>query len=272
MAMRFSRRAAAFGATFAAAFATGEGRCECPAETSRLLGCSGASIRSLSAQGADERPMSASDFDRWAASTPQSIAEGGLDRAFGAAVAALARFSGQRPDLVLYEGDEIAPSAFANRLSRFPNTTGTVILHKAKVRELLYGDPNMRGNGDIAVVMILAHEFAHIAQFNSPYFERLVDAASCSVLLTELHADFMAGFYLAEVQRRDPRITSQFAVWLMTSIADKWPRGEHGMSEHRLEAASAGYDLGVTGQRDYAAALQQGADFVQRRFSSLIAH
>jgi hypothetical protein len=268
MSTKISRRAAALGATLAA-MAPHKAWCQCAAATSGLLGCAGATVRALSAQGGGQRPMSVADFNRWAAATPQSIDGGNLDRAFGGAVSALARFSGQRPDIILYDGEDIPHSAFANPLSRFANTSGTVIVHKAKLRELL-DDPYMDGNGDVAVMVILAHEFAHIAQFNSPYHDRLLQAASCNVLLAELQADYMAGFYLAELKRHDPRIDSRFAVWLMTSIADRLPGGEHGMSEHRLAAASAGYDVGAGGERVYATAMAEGADFVQQNFAGLV--
>ena len=120
---------------------------------------------------------------------------------------------------------------------------GTVLMGKNLFRRLMGGD-----NFGITVIAVCAHEFGHIHQMQQGY------ASSLSALDTtkkpiELHADFLAGFFLALRKADHPDLDIQTVGATYETIGDTAftsPK-HHGTSQERSAAISAGFDRGRSG-------------------------
>jgi hypothetical protein len=83
-----------------------------------------------------------------------------------------------------------ALNAFAINETMVSNTRGTIILGLPLMKQLIAED-----NGGVGVAAVCAHEGGHIYQFDNSLNDKLkVDDGR--VLYYELHADFLAGYYL----------------------------------------------------------------------------
>lgn len=92
-------------------------------------------------------------------------------------------------------------------------------------------------NGNMmSVPAILAHEFAHAMQYKNdfPYEGKLC----------ELHADFLAGWYVGHRARYRPTNAMQaFLNFFSKGDYDFFGPGHHGTPQERAAAFKAGYDL-----------------------------
>jgi len=93
--------------------------------------------------------------------------------------------------------------------------------------------------GEYAVVGVLAHEFAHVLQF--------AEEIELSGKLQELHADFMAGYYLG-IKRFLSDGIANFANALF-ELGDYafWDPDHHGTPQERVQAMLAGFIAGKSG-------------------------
>jgi len=125
---------------------------------------------------------------------------------------------------------------------------GTVLLGRNLLTEQLTRDPT-----GATVVAVMAHEFGHLAQF-----KRGGVNANEPARRMELHADFMAGWYL--------RLRGQYS-WtnLMPALRIFFDLGDyqfnspqhHGTPAERLSAAQAGFSSGAgSAAQAYALGLQ----------------
>jgi hypothetical protein len=114
-----------------------------------------------------------------------------------------------------------------------PLTTGTVYIGL----ELLRTEIQTPGRGRHSVAGVLAHEFAHILQFKRE------GAAFSDPLETELHADYMAGYYLG----RRNQLTYTEVEALATTLfvrgdpEDFFEAPDHGTGYQRVAVMLAGY-------------------------------
>ena len=83
---------------------------------------------------------------------------------------------------------DVNPNAFATTETLLPGTSGTVLFGINLINYLL-----KEPDGGAAVAGMCAHECGHIYQYNNGIQKRLA-----AVLLTELHADFIAGIYMGK--------------------------------------------------------------------------
>jgi len=120
----------------------------------------------------------------------QSTGNPRLDLSFGMMLANMANTFAVRPGFAFYN-DGNRPNALALRDSYLPNTQGTVLLG----RGMLFEQARRSANGDIPLIVICAHEFGHIVQYANNCHERL-NRGQKTVKRTELHADFLAGYFL----------------------------------------------------------------------------
>lgn len=136
--------------------------------------------------------------------------------------------------------------ASAQRRQKFSPSIGLVMVGRTLIKNELKSEL-----GGTAVVGILAHEFAHIYQFEHGYYQRLLDASIYSGKkthrLNELHADFLAGWFLGGMD---------FAVGLKQQRAfvnSFFARGDfdqsnvqhHGSPAERLSALFVGFMYGT---------------------------
>jgi hypothetical protein len=133
------------------------------------------------------------------------------------------------PTVYIYD-DHGRPNALASSRSSRYGRTGTIYFGRTlMVRELYQGPYRVT-----AVVGIMAHEYSHILQMIRG------DARGNRIVLLELHADCMAGWYLRRTRGANLDI-QPFA----RSLFDKgdyayWNRNHHGTPRQRMFAMAAG--------------------------------
>ena len=148
--------------------------------------------------------------------------------------------------------DGNAPNAFASAATTVEGETGTIYLGINLLADELGDDDR----GELGIVAVFAHEFAHILQF----------IADCPLPARgkqrELHADFMAGYYVGLRQY----VAEGGAENAAMSIYEKgdygfFDRNHHGTPEERVLSFIAGVVIGV-GQYDLSQAYNDGLEFV----------
>jgi|1186.fasta_scaffold247300_2 hypothetical protein len=152
--------------------------------------------------------------------------------------------------------DDASPNAFAVPDTLVPNTQGTVYIGLNLINEEFASDW-----GGVAVAGICAHECGHIYQFYNGYSQSL---AGATALLVELHADYIAGFYLGRDGSHSREHVQAFARSLFSKGDFNFnSRQHHGTPQQRVQAMTVGYDTGAS-TADVAASIGQGADYVRR--------
>lgn len=151
------------------------------------------------------------------------------------------------------------PNAFATAESFIDNTDGTVLFG----RTLLFSELRGHISGAIAVTGIMAHEFGHIFQFISG-LHGLLTKDNPTQKLAELHADYMAGYYLGLKRLSGPMDIKVFldSVYVKGDT-DFNNEGHHGAPSNRKDALLEGYELGLYGRRDITDVAQQGANIIR---------
>lgn len=150
-----------------------------------------------------------------------------------------------------------SPNAFATTDTYVAGTRGTVLLGLNLIRQEMHSSEY----GGVAVAGISAHECGHIFQFFSPYVRRL---GGYTAKYVELHADFLAGYYMG---RRREFSSDRIAVFAR-SVFNKGDYNfnhpsHHGTPDQRFEAMKRGYEIG-SGGTAFEVAAEDGADFVRR--------
>ena len=145
--------------------------------------------------------------------------------------------------------DAEGPNAFAHPADTRPGYSRTVYFGFR-----LLGD-ELRKRRTVAVAGILAHEFGHILQFQHQDFAPGKHA--------ELHADFLAGWYLGKKALAKPLNVEAFG----RSLYEKgdyavWDPSHHGTPEERVSAMLAGFGsthLNLRAAYSQGAAVARGA-------------
>jgi len=172
-----------------------------------------------------------------AAGTP-AVGSGdpGFDRALGVLLADLAGKFKVRPGFGYYD-DRGSPNALAMPDSRLPDSEGTVLFGRELLSKYLRA-----ANGDMFIMGICAHEFAHVVQFFSGYRESL-SRGQQTAKQQELHADFLSGYYIG---LRGMSYTARELIalgrsWEALGDSSYTDPQHHGTAEERLRAVEQGY-------------------------------
>jgi hypothetical protein len=189
------------------------------------------------------------------AQTMSSSGDSRLDRALIAELRRIVDIIPVGPGFKYIRDD--APNAFATSATYVPGTRGTCLFGI----NLIGREMGSSEYGGVAVAGIAAHECAHIFQYFSPYYGRLKGATAKHV---ELHADFLAGYYMG---RRRQFASDRIAVFARSlfNMGDydyNNPR-HHGTPEQRFEAMKRGYEIGSQNAA-FQNAAEEGASFVRR--------
>jgi hypothetical protein len=187
----------------------------------------------------------------------------GLDSGLTEDHAELMRLTGLKACVFLLQENDGVINAFATRTvddehvkarganpEDYPN--GTVYLGVSLIN-MLY-----EKNEDFGVPSVLAHEFAHICQFKK-------GLKYDKTMWTELHADFMAGWFTAHRSRfRQQNLLESWNAFFELGDNDFTSEGHHGTSEERAAAFTAGVqcNLRMT-QPDYWGAFKEGETYVE---------
>jgi len=135
---------------------------------------------------------------------------------------------------MFYLVDE-SPNAYAtNEIANSLGPDGTILLGQNLLTQQLSKDPS-----GASVVAIMAHEFGHLAQFKQGFRE--------TGKRPELHADFMAGWYL-NLRGRYAWTNLMPTLKVFYEIGDYQfnSPGHHGTPQERLAAAQAGFNSRAT--------------------------
>ena len=156
------------------------------------------------------------------------------------------------------DSDEL--NAFALDETIIPNTRGTVIFGK----QLLMEELNAHEWGGLAIAGIMAHEFAHIYQYQSPFYRMLTRGEDTDKQL-ELHADYLAGYYLGLKRLRTGEIDIKafFDSMYLKGDNDFNSADHHGTPEERGKVVIEGYKMGLTNTQDLKYVATTGMNLVQ---------
>jgi len=162
-----------------------------------------------------------------------------LDQAFGLMLADISGRLDVRPGFGFYD-DSGAPNAWALPNNIFPLTSGTVLFGKS----LLAKGLGSGKNGDMFIMSVCAHEFGHVVQYSNGFHNRLRDGKPNSSVL-ELHADFLAGCYLAlrGTSYMPEQLISLGEAWEAIGDSQFTSPTHHGTPQQRIEAIQAGYRI-----------------------------
>ena len=141
------------------------------------------------------------------------------------------------------------------------STSHTVLFGKRLYRSMLRLDPS-----GAAVMWTAAHEFGHVWVYQEGLRDRLLTGQP-TVKRLELHADFLAGYYLGLKKKRNPQVT------LWEAGADIWNSGDsnftshqhHGTPAERLAAAESGFRLSYLENRSSHYAFAAATNYVATR-------
>lgn len=152
-----------------------------------------------------------------------------LDRAINEEVANLNRVFGVKPNVLLLN-DQGQPNAYASSQQTREDHTGTVYIGLTLIAEQIEDEEK----GEIGLAGIIAHEFGHITQIRR--------RTQLRGKFMELHADFLAGWFLGKKNRVKPIKIEGFA----KSLFEKgdfnfWHPLHHGTPNERVNAMMIGY-------------------------------
>ncbi|MGD9918500.1 MAG: hypothetical protein AB7U46_10795 [Paenirhodobacter sp.] len=187
-----------------------------------------------------------------------------LDRALSEELNSQSRFFNLRPAFYIYTGGLANAFATLRTFPETPQTDGSILYQKA----LLLQHLSQGALGGSVVAGVIAHEFSHIAQYHhAALFQRLRDRHR-SVKFVELHADYMAGFYMGNKFADSPEQIDTFAQALFELGDDHFSQiGHHGTPEQRYVAMKAGFNYyrSFPG-RGIEPALLEGEAFIREYF------
>lgn len=147
--------------------------------------------------------------------------------------------------------------AYATAERLLTNPDGTVLLGRDLLFELLAE----LEHPDAAVAAICAHEFGHIVQFKN----RLVlHRNQPTVKRTELHADFLAGYYAGIRKLSKPDFPAAVFATTQEKVGDYafTNRNHHGRPEERAAAIVRGFEVAYRERRELSEAIQIGISHV----------
>ncbi len=171
-----------------------------------------------------------------------------IDQAFSLETRVLGDVMGYRPGFAFFD-DSDGPNAFATSDPFLGSSHGSVCFGVNLLKQE-QEEQSLAWEG--AAVFIMAHEWAHIAEFNA-------NAVGTTVKM-ELLADFVAGWYLGFKTAHGSRFDARGAA---RSVFDKGDyafnsRGHHGTPAQRLQAATAGWELALRGATRFSQAFSYG--------------
>lgn len=195
-----------------------------------------------------------------------------VDKTLNDALGKMWAASGQKPKFYLFDDGGDRHAAFADTSYSSGRWKGAVCVGKTTVAAL---EKNYQ-NWDIVLLAVIAHELAHIAQHNTAHpgekslYSALIRGAGDREILAELHADFMAGYYIGWLKTEVPRISTAGVDLFMCEIGqhDSKRVDYHGSKRQRQNAYTTGYQLGTQRAKKFPGAMDDGVEFVVKQFTN----
>jgi hypothetical protein len=183
---------------------------------------------------------------------PRLIASSGdryLDQGMMIECRKLASLFGVAPGFALFD-DSQGANAFATPETIVPNGRGGSVLFGYNLLRNEY-----KKYRESAIIGVMAHEWGHIFQ----YANGLQGKQGRPM---ELHADFLAGWYMAAKMNRQADPRAVFASLYEKGDYNFNSPQHHGMPEERIQAGVAGYEAYQRGAASARQAFQIGARWV----------
>lgn len=228
----------------------------------RRLGALGANSRaSTFAIGQEQFRVVASSGNRY------------FDRALAEALLHMSKTFDVLPTFGFISGGNVANALATPKL--YSPEAGDAPLPSRKNGTVLFGDGMLAlmqqqgtENPVAAALAICAHEFGHIVQYNykanDHFLIDILNEGQPTVKRGELHADFLAGYYVGVAKRRNPDTPAASVARAAHSLGD-WnvdERGHHGTPEERGAAVYEGYRHSFEMQKPFKEALVDGLIYV----------
>jgi hypothetical protein len=156
----------------------------------------------------------------------------------------------------------LPPEAAASAKLYTPGTPGTVLLGRTLFSNALTLDAS-----GIAVIQICAHEFGHIAQFNSRSYLKILDDQP-TVKRVELDADYLSGYYLGVLKKVHPEASFfNTGVQVFQSGDTLYTNPtHHGTPDERIAAAETGFRLSCCEKMvSFQTAFDEGVRYVANK-------
>jgi hypothetical protein len=158
-----------------------------------------------------------------------------------------------------YYDDYDGENAYATSVRRLQRADGTVLYGKR-----LFLSQMSLEHPEVQITATCAHEFAHILQYKRGLTR--LDAGQRTVKRSELHADFLAGFFAGTRKLQKPDYPA--AVFATDAHAggddDVRDKDHHGTSEERAAAVVRGFEVAYRERRSLGEAIQIGVNYVSR--------
>jgi hypothetical protein len=149
-----------------------------------------------------------------------------------------------------------ANNAAATPESIVGGTKGTVLIGLDFVSDLVKQD-----DGGVVVAGVLAHECGHIFQYFSRYHDLLKGQTH---RLLELHADLLAGYYMAKkLGSAGRKLSGLQRTLIQTGTYNNLDVTNHGTPGQRNAALDKGYMLSLSGIT-FEDAAREGEEYVQK--------
>lgn len=181
-----------------------------------------------------------------------------LDLALGRALVRIAELFGETPGFGFYHGYH-SSNAYASSHTRIDGTWGTVLFGRNLFEDLLrrYDDDGL------SILAVAAHEFGHISQFKRNAGSQLLRHQR-TVKPIELHADYLAGYYLGVRKRVSRWISVRDAGEHIYRIGDYEfnDPDHHGTPDERIAAAETGFRESYENGADFRQAFSLGMRYV----------
>src|SRR5690554_504792 len=158
----------------------------------------------------------------------------GFEKALGELLVDMSIRFGVVPGFGFYD-DTHDPNAWAIDGAVVRRTHGMIAFGRSMLQAQLRADPQ-----GISVAAICAHEFAHIYQYQSAYYNEITGNYPPHIL--ELHADFLAGAYMHHLEAtRTVSLQAVGRAWEAMGRSRFTRASTHGSSAMRLDSIQAGY-------------------------------
>ncbi len=162
-----------------------------------------------------------------------------FDRAFGRVIIHMANTFGVFPAIGYIKKPKTKDAVASEIIRDISYPDGTIALGQELV------ELSMNSNNDTVLVWVSAHEFSHIFQNRNNlrhFFQN-----RCVPFAIELHADYLAGWYLTKYKRwvTASNLYSAGDYISRSGSTSYTSPGTHGFSRQRTEASEKGFEFGT---------------------------
>ena len=197
-----------------------------------------------------------------------------FDRALAEALYHLSKTFDVLPTFGFIKGENVA-NAFATT-ALFKPENGDDNLPTREDGTVLFGNGivdlmQRKGVSNIvgSVLAVCAHEFGHIVQYRYNYNDKplisILNDDQPTVKRAELHADFLAGYYIGVAKKRNPDTPAASVAHAARVLGDMDVnnRSHHGTPEERGAAVYAGFQHSFEHNKPFAEASVDGLRYVK---------